>query len=205
VLDQVRAVRPPAELDQYGTPIASLSHVRRIVVLTGKQRLGLPLLAVLPALSLCGVFGWDRAALVGRTTLIYVVLLAGLRVLGKRDLAQLTPFEAILLFLIPQLFRNYLVGQDDSLVTALVSATTLLVLVYATSALAFASPRLKGLVASDPTVLVEHGILVERELQRERIGPEEIQAVLRQHGLERLDQVKRATLEADGNISIVRE
>jgi uncharacterized membrane protein YcaP (DUF421 family) len=181
------------------------SAFRRALVLTGKQRVGIPALAVLPVLALCGLLGPNRAALVGRTTLTYVVLLAGLRVLGKRDLSQLTPFEAILLFLIPQLFRNYLVGQDDSLLTALVAATTLLLLVYATSALAFVSPRLKGLVTSGPSVLVEHGALVEREMQRERIGPEEIDAALRQHGVERLDQVKVAMLESDGSISVIRE
>lgn len=178
--------------------------MRRTIVLTGKQRIGLPILAVLPILALCHMLGPNRASVVGRTTLTYVVLLAGLRVLGKRDLSQLTAFEAILLFLIPQMFRNYLVGQDDSLLTALVAATTLLVLVYVTSALAFSSPRLRGLVASDPSVLVRNGVLVERELQRERIGPGEIDAALRQHGLEHLDQVKLATLEADGSISIIR-
>jgi len=181
-----------------------VSSMRRIVVLTGKQRIGLPLLSILPMLALTGTLGPARAAIVGRTTLTYIVLLAGLRVLGKRDLSQLTPFEAILLFLIPQLFRNYLLGQDDSLLTALVAATTLLLLVYLTSALAFARPRLKGLVTSGPSVLVRDGVLIERELQRERIGPEDIDAALRQHGLEQLDQVKLATLEGDGSISIIR-
>jgi uncharacterized membrane protein YcaP (DUF421 family) len=185
--------------------IARYMSMRRTIVLTGKQRVGIPLLALLPILALAHVLGPNRAGVVGRTTLTYIVLLAGLRVLGKRDLSQLTPFEAILLFLIPQLFRNYLVGQDDSLLTALVAATTLLVLVYATSALAFSSPRLKGLVASDPSVLVRDGVLIEREMQRERMGPEEIDAALRQHGLEDLDQVKLATLEADGSISIIRK
>jgi uncharacterized membrane protein YcaP (DUF421 family) len=177
----------------------------RRVILTGEQRVGLPLLALLPVLGLCGVLGPARAAVVGRTALAYGVLLGGLRVLGKRDLAQLTPFEAILLFLIPQLFRNYLIGQDDTLLTALVAACTLLVLVYATSALAFTNVHLKGLVASDPSVLVRDGVVVDRELQRERIGPEEIDAALRQHGLEHLDQVKLATLETDGSISIIRK
>ncbi|HZS59247.1 MAG TPA: YetF domain-containing protein [Gemmatimonadaceae bacterium] len=179
--------------------------MRRAIVLTGKQQIGLPILALLPVLALAHLLGPNRAGVVGRTALTYVVLLAGLRVLGKRDLSQLTPFEAILLFLIPQLFRNYLVGQDDSLLTALVAATTLLALVYVTSALAFSSPRLKGLVASDPSVLVRDGLLVEREMQRERIGPEDIDAALRQHGVEHLSQVKLAMLEADGSISIIRK
>lgn len=186
-----------------GIAIASSHDVRRVVVLTRKQWVGLPLLLIWPVLALCGVLGAGRADVVGRTALAYVVLLGGLRVLGKRDLSQLTPFDAILLLLITQLFRNYLVRQDDSLLTAVVAATTLLVLVYATTALAFMSPFLKGFVASGPSVLVQDGHINERELQLERIGPEEIDAALREHGLERLDQVKLATLEADGSISII--
>jgi uncharacterized membrane protein YcaP (DUF421 family) len=179
--------------------------MRRRIVLTRKQYIGLPLLALPPVLALFGILGPARAAVVGRTALTYAVLLTGIRVLGKRDLSQLTPFEALLLVLIPQLFRNYLVRQDDSLLTALVSAATLFLLVYLTSVLAFTSPRLKGLVASGPSVLVKDGLLVEDEMRRERIGPPEIDAALRGHGLERLDQVKLATLEADGSISIIRK
>ena len=186
-----------------GIAIALSADVRRVVVLTRKQRVGLPLLLIFPVLALCGALGAGRADVVGRTALTYVVLLAGLRVLGKRDLSQLTPFDAILVLLISQLFRNYLVGQDDTLITAIVAVTTLLVLVYATTALAFMSPYLKGFVASGPSILVRDGHLQERELQRERIGPDEIDSALRTHGLERLDQVKLATLEADGSISII--
>lgn len=178
--------------------------MRRVIILTRKQRIGLPLLLLLPILALCGVLGPRQAAVVGRTALTYAVILAGLRVLGKRDLSQLTPFETILLFLIPQLFRNYMVGQDDSLLTALDATATLLVLVYATSALAFVSPSLKEVVASGPSALVENGALVEDELRRERIRPEEIDAALREHGVESLGQVKLATLESDGTISILR-
>lgn len=179
--------------------------MRRAVVLTGKQRIGIPILALLPALALAHLLGPNRANVVGRTAVTYAVLLAGLRILGKRDLSQLTPFEAILLVLIPQLFRNYLVGQDDTLLTALVSTATLLLLAYLTSVIAFSSPRLKKLVASDPSVLVRDGALVDLELRRERIGLEEIDAALRQHGLEHLDQVKLAMLEADGSITVIRK
>lgn len=128
--------------------------MRRVILLTRKQWLGLPLLVLLPILALCGTLGPREPAVVGRTALTYVVILAGIRVLGKRDLSQLTPFETILLFLIPQMYRNYLVGQDDSLATAMVATATLLMLVYVTSALAFVSPSLRELVASGPSALV---------------------------------------------------
>jgi uncharacterized membrane protein YcaP (DUF421 family) len=178
--------------------------VRRAIVLTGKQWVGLPLLAVLPVLALTGVLGQGRASVVGRITLVYAFLLAGLRVLGKRDLSQMTPFDAVLLFLIPQIFRNYLIANDNSLLTALVGATTLLLLVFLTSALGFRSVAIGRLVRAKPSVLVEHGVLLEPVLDRERIAPEEIEAAARRAGIDGLDRVARATLEADGTISIIR-
>jgi uncharacterized membrane protein YcaP (DUF421 family) len=165
---------------------------------------GLPFLAALPVLALAGTLGPGRAALVGRVALVYAVLLASLRILGKRDLSQMTPFDAVLLFLIPQLFRNYLVGADSSLVTALVGATTLVVLVFLTSLAGFRSPAVGRLVRATPSILLDDGVLREDALSRERIAPEEIEAAARRAGVDGLDQVRRATLEADGTISIIR-
>jgi uncharacterized membrane protein YcaP (DUF421 family) len=178
--------------------------VQRVVLLTGKQWLGVPLLAVPPILALCGVLGPGRAGIVGRVALVYGLMLASLRVLGKRDLSQMTAFDAVLLFLIPQIFRNYLIGADDSLLTALVGATTLLVLVFVTSLLGFRSITFGRLVRAAPTVLVEDGVLVERALNREHVTPEEIDAAARLAGVDRLASVHLATLEADGKISIIR-
>jgi uncharacterized membrane protein YcaP (DUF421 family) len=178
--------------------------VHRAVLLTGKQWLGVPLLAALPVLALCGVLGPGRAEIVGRVALVYVLILASLRVLGKRDLSQMTAFDAVLLFLIPQLFRNYLIRSDDSLLTAVVGATTLLVLVFATSLLGFRSITLGRLVRASPTVLAVDGVLVEHALNREHVTPEEIDAAARLSGIDGLASVRRATLEADGKISIIR-
>jgi uncharacterized membrane protein YcaP (DUF421 family) len=178
--------------------------VRRTIVLTGKQWVGLPMLGALPVLALAGILGPGRAAVVGRVALVYAFLLAALRILGKRELSQMTPFDAVLLFLIPQIFRNYLIGTDNSLVTALVGATTLLVLVFLTSLVGFRSPSAGRLVRATPTVLLDDGVLRERELERERITPEEIEAAARRAGVDGLAQVRRATLESDGTISVIR-
>lgn len=178
--------------------------MHRAVLLTGKQWLGVPLLAAPPVLALCGILGPGRAGIVGRVTLVYVLMLASLRVLGKRDLSQMTAFDAVLLFLIPQIFRNYLLGADDSLLTAVVGATTLLVLVFATSLLGFRSITLGRLVRAAPTVLAEDGVLVEHALNREHVTPEEIEAAARLAGIDGLASVRRATLEAGGKISIIR-
>jgi uncharacterized membrane protein YcaP (DUF421 family) len=178
--------------------------VHRRIVLTGKQWLGVPLLAAPPVLALCGVLGPGRAAIVGRVAIVYGLMLAGLRVLGKRDLSQLTAFDAVLLFLIPQLFRNYLLGTDDSLLTAVVGATTLLVLVFLTSLLAFRSVAIGHMVRASPTILAVDGGLVEHALNREHVTPEEIEAAARLSGVGQIASVRQAMLEADGKISILR-
>ena len=185
-------------------PIAYRGSVRRRVLLTGKQWLGVPLLAAAPALALGGLLGQGRAGIVGHVALVYLLMLASLRVLGKRDLSQMTAFDAVLLFLIPQLFRNYLLGSDDSLLTAIVGATTLLLLVFLTSLLGFRSITLGRLVRAAPTVLAQDGVLVEHALNREHVTPEEIEAAARLAGVDGLASVRRATLEADGKISIIR-
>jgi uncharacterized membrane protein YcaP (DUF421 family) len=184
--------------------IAYRASMHRAVLLTGKQWLGVPLLAAPPVLALCGVLGPGRAGIVGRVALVYGLMLASLRVLGKRDLSQMTAFDAVLLFLIPQIFRNYLLGTDDTLLTAVVGATTLLVLVFTTSLLGFRSIALGRLVRAMPTVLAEDGMLIEHALNREHVTPEEIEAAARLAGVEGLASIHRATLEADGKISIIR-
>ena len=178
--------------------------MHRTVLLTGKQWLGVPLLAAPPVLALCGVLGPGRAGIVGRVALVYGLMLASLRVLGKRDLSQMTAFDAVLLFLIPQLFRNYLLGTDDSLLTAVVGATTLLILVFLTSLIGFRSMTLGRLVRATPTVLAADGVLIEHALNREHVTPDEIEAAARLAGVDRLTSVAKATLEADGKISIIR-
>jgi uncharacterized membrane protein YcaP (DUF421 family) len=158
---------------------------------------------VAPVLAIAGVLGPGRAAVVGRISLVYGFVLAALRILGKRDLSQLRPFDAVLLFLIPQIFRNYLVGSDDTLVTALVASTTLFALVFLTSLLAFRSRTIGRIVRAGPSVLVREGTLIERALDQERVAPEEIEAAARMRGVEALDQIGTATLETEGTISIL--
>lgn len=139
-----------------------------------------------------------------RIALVYVVIMAGFRIMGKRELSQLSPFELVTLLLIPEIFAQAMIGEDFSMVTALVAFTTLLSLVFVTSVLAHLSRRFSSLVDAAPTVLVANGALVEANMNRERITPAELYSELHMAGLEELSQVKWAILEPDGQISVVR-
>jgi uncharacterized membrane protein YcaP (DUF421 family) len=138
-----------------------------------------------------------------RVAVIYVFLMVGLRLMGKREFGQLSPFELVTLLLIPEILTDALTAGDSSLTAALTSVSTLLVLVFLTSVLAYRSPTFGRWTEGEPQVLMQDGHLVPSAMHRERVSPEEILAEMHKVGLERLDQVKWAVLETDGRISFI--
>src|SRR5207253_7140405 len=96
------------------------------------------------------------------------------RVLGKRELTQMSPFELVLLLFIPQLFSRALTRQDYSLTNGIIGFCTLLVLVAVTSIGGFRSRQIGRVLKGQPTILVADGTFVEGNMQRERISPEDV-------------------------------
>ncbi len=140
-----------------------------------------------------------------RIFIIYVLLVAGLRVLGKREFGQLSPLELITLLMIPEVVSQSLTHQDPSLINAIVGVTTLFSLVFVTSLLTHRFKRLEEVISDKPSVLVEHGKFIEQNMNKERLSPEEIYAVMHKSGLYELRQVRWAVLETDGEIAIIPE
>jgi len=138
-----------------------------------------------------------------RVIFVYVFVWACFRVIGKRELTQISPFELVTLLFIPQLFSRALTRQDYSMTNAVIGATTLFSLVFFTSALSYRSKRFARMVAAHPRILVQHGSFVEDSLNRERIAPTDIFSAMHKVGLERLDQVEWAILESDGKIALI--
>ena len=140
-----------------------------------------------------------------RVVIVYAAIVAGLRVLGKREFGQLSPLELVTLLLIPEIVSPVLNRDDASLTNGLLGVMTVLALVFITSMLMHLSPRFEKIVAGEPTVLVAHGQLVEKHLNKERVTPDEIFSEMHMSGLDDLKQVRWAVLESDGRISIVPE
>ncbi len=140
---------------------------------------------------------------VWRVAAIYIFLMVAIRVMGKRDIGQLAPFDLVILLLIPEIVSHGLIGEDYSLTNGLVGVGTLLSLVFLTSVVVFLSKGASDVVEGQPTVLVQHGYLVTENLNRERVAPGEILAQMHLAGLERMSQVKWGILETDGKISFV--
>jgi uncharacterized membrane protein YcaP (DUF421 family) len=139
-----------------------------------------------------------------RVTIVYIFLLATMRLLGKREFGQLSPFEVINLLIISEIVQQAMIRDDYSLVTALTGVSVLLLLVYLTSLLSYRFKPVATVVEGTPSVLVMNGKYVVYNLDRERIAPDEIQAEMHKSGLEQLDQVKLAVLENDGKITFIR-
>ena len=146
------------------------------------------------------VSGWS---IVARTVLVYGALLVGLRLAGKRELGQMTPFDLVVILLIANAVQNAMVGPDTSVTGGLIAAG---VLIGANFGVAFARERvpwLRRAVEGSPTLLIHEGRFVRANLQREGLDEEEVLMAIREHGIEKAEDVRTAVLEVDGSISIV--
>ena len=143
---------------------------------------------------------WD---IVLRTAVIYLVILIGLRLAGKREIGQMTVFDLVVLLLIANAVQNAMVGPDTSLAGGVLAAVVLLVLNAVVARLRLRWPRLRRLVEGSPTLLVLHGEVIADHMRREGLDQETLEAALREHGVADLSGVEMAVLEIDGSISVV--
>lgn len=138
-----------------------------------------------------------------RTAAIYLVILIGLRLAGKREIGQMTVFDLVVLLLLANAVQNAMVGPDTSLTGGLVAAVVLLVLNAVVARLRLRWPRLRHLVEGSLTLLVLRGEVIADHLRREGLDQETLEAALREHGVADLSEVEMAVLEIDGSISVV--
>jgi uncharacterized membrane protein YcaP (DUF421 family) len=150
-------------------------------------------------------FGTPPLLIVLRCTVVYLVLLVALRLTGKRQLGQFTPFDFAVLLIVSNAVQNAMIGPDTSLVGGLIGAATLLALNYGLSFLTARYNFLGREVLGDPTVLINDGHLVTDNLRRERVDPDDVLMAMREHGVEDIGKVKHAILETDGTISVVTD
>jgi uncharacterized membrane protein YcaP (DUF421 family) len=139
-----------------------------------------------------------------RTLTIYLFLLVIFRLSRKRSLSELSTFDFILLLVISEATQNALIGEDYSVTTGLVVVTTL---VMADLALSLVKKRYKvieKITEGVPVVIVDHGKLLEERLKRTHVSQDDILQTARiSQGVERMEQIKYAVLEASGGISII--
>jgi uncharacterized membrane protein YcaP (DUF421 family) len=140
-----------------------------------------------------------------RTIAVYAAVFLGLRLMGKREIGQMTVFDLVMILLIANAVQNAMVGMDTSLQGGIIAAFVLLVVNRLVSLVRIRGGRWGRLIEGTPTVLVKDGEFVEPALRREGVDAEELDMAAREHGLDSMKQVKLAILEVDGSISIVPE
>ena len=138
-----------------------------------------------------------------RPILVYGFLVVGLRLAGKRELAQLNPFDLIVLLMLSNTVQNAIIGDDNTLIGGLIGATTLLALNWGVVRYLYGHPRLGHLLEGDADVLIERGRIHSHRLRRELITLPELRAAAHKQGIASLDLVERAVLEPGGTISFV--
>jgi uncharacterized membrane protein YcaP (DUF421 family) len=149
--------------------------------------------------------GTDAWVIVARSAIVYLALFLGLRLAGKRELGQMTVFDLVVILLIANAVQNSMVGADFSVQGGVLAAAVLRVLNRLLALLRLRGTRWGRLIEGTPTVLVEDGELIEPHLRKEGMERQELEMVVREHGIESLSKVKLAILETDGSVSIVPE
>ena len=141
--------------------------------------------------------------IVYRSAIVYVAIVAGMRLTGTRQLGQMTPFDLVLVLLIANAVQNAMVGSDVTVLGGIVAAATLLVMNRAVSLATDRLPFFRRAIEGVPILLLNDGRLIEEHIQRAGLSDDLILQSIREHGFANASDVKMAVLEIDGTISIV--
>jgi uncharacterized membrane protein YcaP (DUF421 family) len=140
-----------------------------------------------------------------RTILVFFVMLTLTRVIGRRELSSLQPFDLILLIVLGDAVQQGLTQDDYSLTGAFLVIFTFALLQVLVSWLGYRFPRTRPALEGYPLIVVDDGELIENNLRRERLTPEEVAEAARQNGIAHLSEVRWAVLETTGAISFIKK
>jgi uncharacterized membrane protein YcaP (DUF421 family) len=138
-----------------------------------------------------------------RTFVVYLVVVIGLRIFGKRELGQMSPFDLVLILTLSNAVQNAMTGPNTSLTGGIVSAATLLFTNWLLTNLSDRVPMIGKWLEGEPSILVQDGHIFYDHMKHERVDMDELLMAVREHDLDRISQISKATLEVDGTISIV--
>ena len=139
-----------------------------------------------------------------RTGVIYLLVLIGVRLSGKREVGQMTPFDLTLLLLLSNSVQNAMTGPDTSLMGGAIAAGTLLILNYLVAELSGVNRRFRRVIQGQPTLLIHDGEAIESHMAKEHVSFDELHRALREHGISTIKQTALAVLEVDGSISCLK-
>lgn len=137
-----------------------------------------------------------------RPVIIYLVLVVLLRLFGKRELAQLNPFDLVVLLSLSNTVQNAIIGDDNSVTGGIIGAFGLLAINWLVVRTLFSSPRFTRMMEGSATILVREGKIDQHALRRESLTREELIEVIHRQGFDTLDQVALCQLEPNGTFFV---
>lgn len=142
--------------------------------------------------------------IVFRTMVVYVLVLIGIRLTGKREVGQMTPFDLTLLLLLSNSVQNAMTGGDNSLVGGAAAALVLLLLNFLLAEASGLNRRFRRMLQGEPTLLIHNGQCITSHMAKEHISMDELNRALREHGVACAGDAALAVLEVDGSISVLK-
>lgn len=138
-----------------------------------------------------------------RPVAVYIFLIVGLRLSGKRELVQLNPFDLVVLLTLSNTVQNAIIGDDNTVTGGIIGATSLLVVNYLVVRFLYKHRKLDQLVEGKADVLVEDGKVRTSNLKRELITMAQLEAAARKQGFENIGEVQQCILEPGGTITFI--
>jgi uncharacterized membrane protein YcaP (DUF421 family) len=143
--------------------------------------------------------------LVIRAIILYVFIVVVMRAIGRRELSSMSPIDLVLLIVLGDAVQQGLTQDDYSVTGAFIVVGTLATLQVISSYIGFRSKRARHVLEGDPLVLVEDGRIIERNMRRERLTPDDVAEEMRLQQISSFDEVQWGILERNGNISFIKK
>jgi len=137
-----------------------------------------------------------------RPIIVYLFLIGFLRIFGKRELAQLNPFDLVVLLSLSNTVQNAIIGDDNSVTGGIIGAFSLLAINWVVVRLLFSAPKMTHAVEGKQTVLIHHGVVNDAALKNEILTREELLSVLHKQNVNHFNEVEKCTLEPNGNFYV---
>lgn len=140
-----------------------------------------------------------------RPIVVYAFLVIGLRLAGKRELAQLNPFDLVVLLTLSNTVQNAIIGADNSLSGGIIGAITLLVVNYTVVRFVKKHHKFEAIMQGQPVLLMQDGKIIQENMVKELLCEDELLEIIHRHGIERFEEVEKMILESSGSVNVIQK